>query len=386
MKEKIKLLVKIIVGQNLYRLFCILPIQNKVVFSSFSGKRYDDNPKAISKKLYELYPDIKQVWLHHTGYDKFDIEYANVVEWPSLKVIYELATARIWVDSHHKPCWVVKRKHQFFIETWHGGLGFKQIEADAESRTFTEQYCSKHSIKMIDLMISNSKWLTELYRKSFGYQGKIIECGYPKEEVFFNDTGRIEQKVKKDFKIDANTKILLYAPTFRDDKNYSVNDFPKINFHQLLNLLENKTQQKWCALIRLHPLDMKYENDFGPYDKKILNATHYSSMQDLTLATEMFISDYSSGIFDFADLRRPAFLYVPDIDIYVEKRGLYLKLEDTPFPNGKSQKELFNQIEKFDLKKYTLNVEKFYKRMGYINPQNASEKVCEIIYNYLFEQ
>lgn len=89
MKEKIKLLVKIIVGQSLYRLFCILPIQNKVVFSSFSGKRYDDNPKAISKKLYELYPDIKQVWLHHKGYDKFDIEYANVVEWPSLKVIYE---------------------------------------------------------------------------------------------------------------------------------------------------------------------------------------------------------------------------------------------------------------------------------------------------------
>lgn len=119
---EIKELIKQIYGIFFFYLFRIIPLKNKVVFSSFSGKRYGDNPKIISDKLYNEKKKLKQIWLFH------DNKFKNIpsdiiqVKWGSISSIYHLATAKIWVDSHTKPIWVRKRKKQFFIETWHGRI------------------------------------------------------------------------------------------------------------------------------------------------------------------------------------------------------------------------------------------------------------------------
>lgn len=125
-----KEIIKNIYGEFFFFLFKILPLQNKVVFSSYWGKNFNDNPKYISDELLRNDKSIKQVWLNNTDKQFSVSPNIKVIKWGSIRMIYEMATAKVWVDNHTKPCWIKKRKKQFYIETWHGGLGMKKIEAD----------------------------------------------------------------------------------------------------------------------------------------------------------------------------------------------------------------------------------------------------------------
>ena len=210
MKKIITDIIKNIYGSFFFFLFRIYPITNKVVFSSFSGKRYGDNPKIISEMLYEKYPEIKQVWLYKKNRFKDVPEAVIQKKWSSLGMIYELATAKVWVDSHTKPVWIHKRKKQFFIETWHGGLGIKKIEGDAQEKL--PKYLInriKHNSKMTDILISNSDWLSEIYKRAFFYHGKIEKIGYPKTDYLLNLPAGIKEKVYKyyNFRIDIHHPI-----------------------------------------------------------------------------------------------------------------------------------------------------------------------------------
>lgn len=178
-KEKLKIVLEKTIGKVTFSIFSIFRLQDKVVFSNFNGKKYDDNPRYISEKLHQDDPNVKIVWIEHKGFKINPPSYVKVVQWPSLEMFFQLATAKIWVDSHSKPLYVCKRKGQFFVETWHGGLGMKKIEGDAIER-LSQSYIetSKHSVSMADVFISNSDWLNAIYRRAFNYKGKIIKCGF----------------------------------------------------------------------------------------------------------------------------------------------------------------------------------------------------------------
>lgn len=181
-----KELIKNIYGKIFFSLFKILPLQDKVVFSSYWGKNYNDNPKYISDELLKRNKNIKQVWLNNSE-KKFKVDSnIKVVKWGSIGMIYELATAKVWVDNHTKPVWVSKRKSQLYIETWHGGLGMKKIEADmGENLTPEAKKQIMHNSEMADLFISNSDFLTKIYKRAFWYKGPILECGFPRNDIFF---------------------------------------------------------------------------------------------------------------------------------------------------------------------------------------------------------
>ena len=74
---------------------------------------------------------------------------------------------------------------------------------------------AKNDSNMADLLISNSTHLTNIYRDAFWYSGEILECGYPKNDVFFDRNLDVAQKVRDYFGINVNSKIVLYAPTHR---------------------------------------------------------------------------------------------------------------------------------------------------------------------------
>lgn len=223
-------------------------------FSNFSGKCYGDNPRYISETLHILYPQISIVWLKHKGYDFETPEYVKQIKWPSVRMIKELCTARVWVDSHTKPIYIKKRKGQYFIETWHGGLGIKKIEDDVIGKqSFSYIVNFLHNTKMVDVFLSNSTWISNIYRETFHYKGKIIECGYPKNDIFFQNNVGVIAKVKKNLGLTSE-KIVLYAPTFR---NQSTIDWFDIDFIKLHECLEAQFNCKYIILIKLHPLMMK---------------------------------------------------------------------------------------------------------------------------------
>src|SRR5699024_4647257 len=144
-----------------------------------------------------------------------------------------------------------KRTEQYYIQTWHGGLGLKKIEGDAPYGMNKRNISfAKRDSSMADLFISNSKHLSDIYKRAFWYEGEILESGFPKNDVLFKDKGKYREKVRKLYGLNETDKILLYAPTFRDGGRVDPYD---IDFGFLSNKLNNKLDQKWVFVAKLHP-------------------------------------------------------------------------------------------------------------------------------------
>ena len=368
--------IKKIYGIIFFTIFKIIPLQNKVVFSSFSGKRYGDNPKIISDRLLQTNPEIKQVWLYTNK--EFETMPKQIIQkkWSSIGMIYELATAKVWVDSHTKPTWVSKRKNQFFIETWHGGLGMKKIEADAEDK-LTPLIIKriKHNSSMVDVLISNSDWLTKIYKRAFWYDGKIEKTGYPKTDFLLNLPEGIKEKVYKYYKFEKDIKIFLYAPTMRD---HPKKETFYLDTKNILKALEKKYGENWKILIRLHPINESFITQMD-LSKDVIDATKYPDMLELISASEMFITDYSSGIFDAAVIKKKSMIFALDEEEYNKERGLYMKLDTLPFLVSRSNDELCENIEAFDESIYEQKLKQYFEEVGLYDDGHATEKIVKMI-------
>lgn len=373
--EKIKLALYPHLTHVLHRIFSIFELEDKVFFSAYRGERYGDNPKYISEKMHEMYPQYKLIWAMRGDYSLKEIpEYVKVVKWGSLKMMYEMFTSKVWVDSHTKPLWVEKRESQYYIETWHGGLGFKKIEGDAEEKLSNLTIETiKHNSKMVDLLISNSSWLTEIYKRAFWYSGEILECGYPKADCIFHQNDKLMVSVKSKLGLPKHAKIILYAPTFRRMKGISCY---QMDFEKVRKEFEKKLGEECYFVIRLHPFVEKYSKDICNYSKYIINGTDYPDMQELTIVSDVFITDYSSGIFDFALTYRPGFLYARDLGEYEKERGLYMDLRRMPFPFASNTEELIDNIMKFEYNMYERDLKEYLKKVGLKESGHAAEDIC----------
>ena len=381
-KDKIKANIQLMVGKCLFGVLSIFPIKRKVVFSNFIGKHYDDNPRYISEALHKVAPDIKIVWLKHKGFQFNVPDYVKVVEYPSFRMLFEMATSRVWVDSHTKAMYIMKRRGQYYLQTWHGGLGMKKIEGDAEdSVSYYYMASSKHDIDMADALVSNSEWISNIYKRAFHYKGEILKSGYPKNDIIIAGISEDEKdRVKEELGIDRREKIFLYAPTFR--KNYGPDKWMDIDLQKVYSNL-NSGSEKWAVLVRQHP---STQNDFGPfnYGEDIIDATYFPRMQDLILSTDIYVTDYSSGIFDFMLLRKPGFIYASDYELYEkDERGLYFGLDALPFPHASTTDELINEMSKFNNQIYQAKINSFIEEMGLYEPGNASEHLAILLADYL---
>ncbi|MCD8117252.1 MAG: CDP-glycerol glycerophosphotransferase family protein [Oscillospiraceae bacterium] len=378
MKNHVKVLLYKIVRFIFRILFAPFRLQDKVFFLNFSGKCYADNPKYISLKLHELYPQYKQVWAKYPGYSFETPNYIEVVNWGSLKMMYEMGTSKVWVSSHWLRLWMPKKKQQYFIETWHGGLGFKKIEGDIEDElTEREINTGKYNAELIDLLISNSAWLTAIYKRAFwGYNGEILECGYPKTDSFEKIAHEKYGEIREKLEIPRDVRIVMYAPTFR---NESETEIFRYDYSRVIAELEKKTGDKWIFLLRLHPLLSKLSSDLQVKKPWFRDVSDYDDMQELTLASDVFITDYSSGIFDFALTGRPGFLYAPDLEKYTEERGLYFDLRDLPFPLCQTEEELVTAVGLFNEISYQTQLEDFFAQTGLIRTQDSAERICKRI-------
>ena len=215
----------------------LLPIQNnKIVFVSHYGRGYSDNPKYVAEGLLGTGAKMKYVWIANDEKNAGVPEGFITAPMNSFRYIYHMSTAKFWVDNARK-YWCLKKKDQKYIQCWHGGFGLKKIEKDAFDRLEPDyQRMALLDASLTDLMVSNSKTLTKLYRDAFWYEkGEILECGLPRNDRLFSYTDEDVKTIKEKLDIPQEKKIALYAPTFRQSKTLSVYDFFKqINAKKVL--------------------------------------------------------------------------------------------------------------------------------------------------------
>lgn len=365
-------------ANTIYRMFNIFPVKkNRVMFSSFYGKRYGDNPRYISELLHERNPELEIIWEKAKGEEPDFPDYVKSVRVNTPAQFLALATSRVWVDSHLKPFWMSKRKNQFFIDTWHGGLGFKKLYSDIsgkDSRQDIKNYA--HSSNLANAFIANSDFEASLYTGPLQYNGRILKYGNARNDVFFKDNSETVTRVRKFFKAD-DEMLVLYVPTFRDEFNPA--DYA-LDLAGLRTAVRERFGKECKILVRLHPLTGVPADTLFKFDGEDIDATDYPSVQDLVMAADLLITDYSSTVFDFALLKRPAFLFVPDLKKYTAERGLYEEsIEAYPFPSAEDNAGLCEKIAAYDESEYLRNLNAYMKKCGLSESGEATLKTVKLI-------
>ena len=373
-----------------YKKFCAqLPIeQNKIVFCNFNGNSYGCNPKYIAQEIIKRNLNYDLVWLvksveNETNAGNFPPN-IRLVGYGTKLALKELASAKLWIDNQRKNYFIkkglTKKDGQYFIQTWHGSLGIKKLDADV--RAFTGEYNqewvtrSKFDSSLWDYLLTNSEFENGIFRRALWFENEIKQFGHPRNDIFFKNNTEINKKVRDFYGIDENTKILLYVPSFRDDGDI---DCYKLDYQKVLEALEQEFDGKWVCIARLHPRARKFDQEIIPQNPNIIDGTFYPDIQELLVASDCAITDYSSCIFDFILSKNPAFIFATDIDKFNTDRGFYYPLEATPFPISSNNETLIQNIKDFDYNKYREDVEKFLNEKGCTEDGHASEKTVNLI-------
>ena len=363
------------------------PIQNNKLFVMTFQKTLTCNPRYVVDELIRRGSDIEIVVC---GNETLPYEYRNL---PNIRTVkratvahfVEQASSKVWLDNAMNCEWwpIKKKPGQLYLQTWHGSLGLKRIDPSTQSKRWL--YSGNRSSEATDYIFSNSDFETGVYRETYWPNGKILLSGHARNDMFFEESllEKYRAKVFDFYRLPADTKIALYAPTFRDVPTPEY-DIMKIDFEGLKGALEKRFGGDWRIAIRLHPRDKGSASTLVRQYPFMFNAGDYPEMQELMCATDLGITDYSSWICDFTLSRRPGFIYAPDLAHYTEKdRGFYYPLESTPFAVSKNSNELIAQIEAFDQESYESQLESYWERLGSVESGQASRIISDIIESFI---
>ena len=361
---------------------------NKFVFMNLTKSSYGCSPKYIAEEILNQNLPCELVWLvRNPNVEKKNFPNGiRLVKFSSIKALFELASAKFWVTNSRMNYYLkkglTKKDEQKYIQTWHGSLGFKKIENDLAHNPSYSKYLevAQNDTRMIDCLLSPSSFDTECLKKCFNYDGPILEFGYPRNDLFFysdEKKAQIQNKVRKYYNIPNDKKILLYVPTFRDSHDMEQYN---IDVDKLLATLKEKFGSDWVILSRLHPNLLRKSKKLSQLLKNTINVTAYPDVQELSLASDILITDYSSVIWDFCLQDKPAYIFATDIEEYTKERDFYIPIMQMPFVIAQNNEELLSGIANCKVDEYILNQKEFMKNVkGHFDAGKASEKVVEII-------
>lgn len=366
------------------------PIDPNKVFFHTQESKYTCNPKYICEELMRKYPDVDIVWRVTSKINSGVPKGLRTVKLNSYQYFKEIFSSNVIVTNSFlyvgQPFSL--KKGQTLIETWHGSLGIKRHDKNAIKDSKKRVRALEATGKMTDYCISNSSLETGSLRSTYWSKNTILELGHARNDLFFPHYAEERRGLRKKFYIewglDADTKTVMYAPTFRDDKNF---DCYNVDFSRMVDALGKRFGGKWCVLLRYHPsLAKMYKEKNASLEcdnARIIDVTEHPDMQELIAVTDVGVTDYSSWIYDFVLLRRPGFIFATDIEQYNNERGFYYPIEETPFPIATNNEELVQNILDFDNEKYLQRVEVFLADKGCVEDGHASERAVELIMKHI---
>ena len=370
----------------------VFPIKkNKIVMWTFEcGGGYGCSPKYVEEEILKRNREGKSnyeiVWLLNDITKEFPSGIKKV-ENTLWNRAYHLSTANTWISNTRTFYGTKKRKKQKYIQTWHATICIKPI-GKYRGNLFPKMayLVSEYDSKLVDYVLSGSTWCDYMYRDGLIYDGEIIKTGTPRCDVLFNQRNEKRNQMRMEYKISQDTKIMLYAPTFRggsQNKNRSVNaEEATVDFVRLINSLEKKFGGTWYVFLRLHPqLAAKMKGlKVGQISERLIDVSQRPDMNEIIAAADAFLTDYSSAIFEGGMIGIPGFIYADDLEEYIADRGdLFFDMYKLPFPVALNNEELMENILRFDEQKYQKDLNKFIKEVGIFEDGKASERVVELI-------
>lgn len=366
----------------------IFPVNNNmIIFESNLGRNYTGNPRAIYEEMVRQGLDQK--------YQCFFIFEDTTTKIPGAakkikrnRVHYFLLFARagVWVCDSRLPMFIIKRPQVSYIQTWHG-TPLKKLALDMDTvfmagETGIDTYKKNfyNNAKTWDFLISQNKYSTDIFRRAFAFDKEMIEIGYPRNDVLFKENNQEDIiRLKKQLGLPLDKRIILYAPTWRDNEFYGKGRYkfnPKLDF----DMLQEEFEEDSVMIVKYHYLIMD-QIDWTPYKGFIYSFDMGYDISTLYLVSDMMITDYSSVMFDYSILKRPMLFYCYDLDEYKDTlRGFYFDfLKEAPGPVVLNSKELVNAIKDYDVSEYQERYDTFVSKYNHADDGKASTKVIALV-------
>ncbi|WP_346094269.1 bifunctional glycosyltransferase/CDP-glycerol:glycerophosphate glycerophosphotransferase [Streptomyces olivaceiscleroticus] len=291
------------------------PLRDTVLFSSFDGRCGGDSPRAVHEELARREPAVEHLWVVRDARGKAPAGTRPVLlgsaEWHEA-----LARSRRVVTNTHLPEWFVRRAGQQVLQTWHG-TPVKRIGTDLAGTLCADLvhlWPQPRRGHQWSVLLSPNAHSTALLGRALGYEGEIRETGLPRTDVLVSggsgDRAEPARRVRERLGIPADKKVVLYAPTQRDDKAYDADHY---QLHLPLDLAHAAAAlgDDHVLLLRSHPLVA--DRVPGRADGFVRDVSDFPDAMELLCAADVLVTDYSSLAVDFANTGRPVLFLTPDL-------------------------------------------------------------------------
>lgn len=368
---------KTLIHKVLFFVFNLLSVDNKkIVFITLHSNEFIGNNKVIYEKLKESGYEYKFILYGMDDIKLSDLNFFQKLR-KTVKIDYDICTARyVIVNDYFSLFTRVKiREETDLIQVWHGAGAFKKFGKHSLQNYNNPQRLAQYlygSSQYTKVIVSSNE-VSEIFASAFGVdKSKIYPIGIPRADVFSDKKkiGYIKRSIYCKYKQLLDKKVILYAPTFRDDKKH---------LYQLeldLNYILEKLSNDYIIVLKIHPRTRKWLANDIVYSHRVLDLSN-EDINDLLIVTDYLITDYSSVIFEFALLNRPMIFFAYDLEEYEnEIRGFYYDYEGfVPGPIVKTTEDVVKVIlqDEWDFDK----IESFAKRFNANLDGKATERFIE---------
>jgi CDP-glycerol glycerophosphotransferase len=361
------------------------PLRDAVLFISWKGKQCGDNPLGIAAELRRRGDDREQIWVV-TDYSLPAPAGARTVLTGTEDYFGALGRCRYLIANDDMQAHYRKRDGQVYVQTWHGTtlkrIGFDVDQPQSVSGSAYLPHLARDVAKW-DLLLSPNPFSTPIMRRAFRFDGEILESGYPRNDVLRSaEAGRIAADVRSRLGVPADKRVVLYAPTWRDDQR---DERGRYRFDLRLDLRHARAElgRDYVFLIRGHH-HQAHGVPAGEPAGFAINVTSYPDISELLLVTDVLVTDYSSVMFDFAPTGRPILFFTYDLEWYRDSlRGFYLDFEaEAPGPLLATSAEVVAAIAGLDarLASYRAAVADFAARYCPLDDGKAGARACDRIF------
>jgi len=312
--------------------------QNLVVFVSFMGKGFNDSPKAIYDYMmgHDEYKKYRCVWAFENPGEFVDIDSVRI---DSLSYFKTVLKAKYWItNTNIERGLKFKKKDQVFLNTWHG-IALKHIGNDCPGR-------KDFDFRKTDYLVVSGDYDERVWKTAFNADEKsFLKCGMPRNEALWLADDVQKRLEREKLNLPQDKKVILYAPTWRDStdggRSYAIK--PPIHFDKWKENLGDE----YIVLFRAHHQTTKVLGI--EFDDFVRDASSYPAVNDLMIASDILITDYSAIAFDYSILCKPILCYAYDYDTYLTERGTYFDM-DEKYPNKscRTEEDLLSRISNID--------------------------------------
>ncbi|TXS13790.1 glycosyltransferase [Streptomyces sp. adm13(2018)] len=368
--------------QEVYEAGRELPLRDSVLYISYNGKQYSDSPRAVHEELLRRGADVEHLWLVRDGQVELP-DTVKAVKFQGRDWYEALARSRYIVTNAHLPHWIKRREGQVIVQAWHGTM-LKKIGLDIDAPKFDPNYHERlvQEAANWNILVSSNRFSTPILKRAMGYDGLIAETGYPRNDYLYaDDRDERAREVREKLGLPEGKKVVLYAPTWRDDLSHSRGQF-KFDLRVDLEDARRRLGDDHVFLIRRHSNIV--DSIPGAGNGFVYDVSEYPDIADLYVAADIMITDYSSVMFDYAHLRRPMLFFTYDLEHYRDKlRGFYFDFEnDAPGPLVDNSDDLIKAIRGIDevAAEYQEKYDEFHHQFCDLDDGHASARLADLMF------